>query len=44
MQLGGSSVRAIELKTYARRVLAALRRLRRSRPVWRERALGRLDE
>jgi len=34
---------AIHLSTYARKVFGALRRTRKTRPVWREKAMAKLD-
>ena len=44
LHLAGSDTRAIHLGTYGRLVFATLRRLRRARPVWREKALAKLDD
>ena len=44
LHLAGSNTLAIFLGDYGRLVFATLRRLRHARPVWREKALARLDE
>jgi len=44
LRLATSHSLGIELRAYGRLVFATLRRLRRSRPVWREKAMTRLDE
>jgi hypothetical protein len=43
LHLAWSDTLAIHLRTYGRLVFATLRRLRRSRAVWRRKALSRLD-
>jgi transcriptional regulator with XRE-family HTH domain len=44
LHIGWKHTYAIHLRSYGRLVFATLRRLRRSRPGWRERALAKLDE
>jgi len=44
LHLAGSNTIAIHLGSYGRLVFATLRRLRQSKPVWREKALARLDD
>jgi hypothetical protein len=44
LHMGWKDTTAIPLRVYGREVFATLRRLRKSKPVWRERALARLDE
>jgi len=34
---------AVHLQNYSRKVFGALRRTRKTRPVWRERAVAKLD-
>jgi transcriptional regulator with XRE-family HTH domain len=44
LHMGWRDTTAIPLRVYGRQVFATLRRLRKSKPVWRERALARLDD
>jgi transcriptional regulator with XRE-family HTH domain len=44
LHMGWRDTMAVPLRVYGREVFATLRRLRKSKPVWRERALARLDE
>jgi transcriptional regulator with XRE-family HTH domain len=44
LHMGWRDTMAVPLRAYGREVFATLRRLRKSKPVWRERALERLDE
>jgi hypothetical protein len=44
LALAPSHALAFKLRTFGRMVFAALRRTRSSKPVWRNRALARLDE
>jgi len=44
LKLSCSHDLALKLSTFGRMVFATLRRLRRSRPVWRDKALRKLDE
>jgi transcriptional regulator with XRE-family HTH domain len=44
MRIGWADPNAIGLRSYGRKVFAALRRLRKARPDRRQRALNRLDE
>ena len=44
LHIGWRDTVGMNLRSYGRLVFATLRRLRKARPVWRERALERLDE
>jgi transcriptional regulator with XRE-family HTH domain len=44
LHIGWKDTVGMNLRSYGRLVFATLRRLRKARPVWRERALERLDE
>ncbi|MCX6844243.1 MAG: helix-turn-helix domain-containing protein [candidate division WOR-3 bacterium] len=44
LRLPGSAPLAIHLRAYAGKVFGALRRTRKTRPVWRAKAMARLDE
>ncbi|MBN2464726.1 helix-turn-helix transcriptional regulator [candidate division WOR-3 bacterium] len=43
LRIGWADTVGIHLRSYGRLVFATLRRLRKARPVWRERALEKLD-
>ena len=43
LRLPGDAPLAIHLRAYAGKVFAALRRTRKTRPVWREKAMAKLD-
>jgi hypothetical protein len=43
LRIGWKDTTGIYLRSYGRLVFATLRRLRKARPVWRERALEKLD-
>jgi hypothetical protein len=43
LQVGARDPMAIHLMNYSRKLFGALRRTRKARPVWREKALGKLD-
>jgi len=43
LRLSCGSPMAIHLMTYGRKVFGALRRTRKTRPVWREKAMAKLD-
>jgi transcriptional regulator with XRE-family HTH domain len=44
LHIGWKHTYAVHLRSYGRLVFATLRRVRKARPVWREKALERLDE
>ncbi len=44
LHIGWRDTVGMPLRSYGRMVFAALRRVRKARPVWRERALEKLDE
>lgn len=44
LHIGWRDVDAISLRSYGRKVFATLRRVRKARPLWRQRALEKLDE
>jgi hypothetical protein len=41
--VGASDPMAVHLQDYSRKVFGALRRTRKTRPVWREKAMAKLD-
>jgi len=43
LRLPGSAPLAIHLRAYAGKVFGALRRTRKTRPVWRKKAMAKLD-
>ena len=43
LHVGASDPMAVHLQNYSRKVFAALRRTRKARPVWRKKALAKLD-
>ena len=43
LHVGASDPMAVHLQNYSRKVFGALRRTRKTRPVWREKAIAKLD-
>jgi hypothetical protein len=43
LHVGASDPMAVHLQNYSRKVFGALRRTRKTRPVWREKAMAKLD-
>lgn len=43
LRVGASDPMAVHLGSYSRKVFGALRRTRKTRPVWREKAMAKLD-
>jgi hypothetical protein len=43
LHVGSSDPMAVHLRNYGRKVFGALRRTRKTRPVWREKAMAKLD-
>ena len=43
LHVGASDPMAVHLQTYGRKVFGALRRTRKTRPVWRDKAMAKLD-
>jgi transcriptional regulator with XRE-family HTH domain len=43
LHVGASDPMAVHLQDYSRKVFGALRRTRKTRPVWREKAMAKLD-
>ena len=43
LHVGASDPMAVHLQNYSRKVFGALRRTRKTRPVWRQKAMAKLD-